>query len=201
MLLTFALSAAVAAAVYLYTEDGYASISWGVLSFLPTLWIVWLLRNRRKGLAKNAELRTPTSRVPTTVDPNQSEVYFMGGSLLTIVVAVSIKNQHDKQVQLDHVDLFAVMKSGSRLKANGVAFNYEGKSDAIDIDQVQIAAKTARSGWFLFTYDEDIRPADFKHFELQVQAIGEPKEIFLLEPYNWADIRERQSKMVMLPRP
>ena len=53
------------------------------------------------------------TRVPTSVDPEQSNVVFMGGTLLAVSVFVSIENQLDIEAQLRPPQLAIVMTDGS----------------------------------------------------------------------------------------
>ena len=140
-----------------------------------------------------------TTRVITTIDSDNSDVYYIGGKLLTVGVTVAIENQLDRDAQLKHVGLAAVMRSDSTLEARNVAFQSKGSTLEVATDRVHIPARARCDGWFIFTFDVNIRPADFKHFRMQVRAIGEPLERFRFEPYDWEDAKKGGTKIVLLP--
>ena len=142
------------------------------------------------------------SRVPTTVDPKQSEVTCLGGASLLVSVFVSTENQHPVDVRIKSAELRVLMKDGSRLDTRPVEFQHEViDSDpyTCTIGAVVVPAKDVLSGWFHFSCEEDIRVAEFASFELRVQAVGEPPEDYRFEPYDWDYVRRGQSTIVMQP--
>ena len=160
---------------------------------------LWERTSPRGGPEKGP--RPAKSKVSTTVNPEQSEIHWLGGGTnFFFSVFVSAENQLDIDVKFRTVRLSARMKDGSRLDAGVARFQHEdlgGKPDEVDWSKVCIPARTLVDGWFLFSQNANIRIADFKSFELQIQAVGEPLEVHRFEPYDWEDVKKGQSTIVM----
>lgn len=144
------------------------------------------------------------SRVPTTVDPEQSNINCLGGMSLFFSIFVTIENRLDVDVQLKIAEVCTRMKDGSGRDAGTARFqgiNDKGELDAdeLAVSQVRIPKRSTVDGWFLLSHDGNIRAADFLRFELQLQAVGEPVEVHNFEPYDWNDLKRGQSGIVVLP--
>ena len=87
----------------------------------------------------------------------------------------------------------------TNLKQGDLVYEAAPRTLEVATDRVRIPARARCDGWFIFTFDVNIRPADFKHFRMQVRAISEPLERFRFEPYDWEDAKKGGTKIVLLP--
>ena len=62
-------------------------------------------------------------------------------------------------------------------------------------DEISVPPRQFIDGWVCFKHDI-IRIADFKRFVFTAQAIGEPKQVYKLEPYDWAEATNYKSSLV-----
>ena len=149
-------------------------------------------RNRRKIPA--------TTRVPTTIDPEQSQISYYGAAGLRVEVYITIENGLDIEARLSKLELKADTAKES-LSCRFVAFQPDPFADYLqEIGGIVLPARKEIKGWAHFQRQEGLRTADFKRFVLTVQAIGEPEEAYAFEPYDWEDSRKGQSTLVLSPR-
>ena len=153
-----------------------------------------------KGISRLVTLSTqrPASRVPTSVDPEQSQVSYDGPSGLRVEVFLTTENHLDVEVRLRKLTL-EIKTAKERLNCRFLAFQPDPFSDFVKmVGDVAVPGRRAIKGWAWFQYKDGIRIADFRRFLFRAQAIGEPEQAYAFEPYDWGHAKEGQSKLVML---
>ena len=155
-----------------------------------------------KASSKQGErVESPASRVPTTIDPEQSQISYYGAAGLRVEVYIAIENGLDIEARLSKLELEAETAKES-LSCRFVAFQPDPFADYIQqIGGIVLPARKGIKGWVHFQRKEGLRTDDFKRFVLMVRAIGEPEEEHAFEPHDWGDARLGQSTIVMLPPP
>ena len=170
--------------------------------------IMWL-REKRAERAKSErgassqpnepETESTPSRIPTTIDPEQSQISYYGAAGLRVEVYITIENGLDIEARLSKLELKADTAKAS-LSCRFVAFQPDPFADYIQqIGGIVLPARKEIKGWAHFQRKEGLRTDDFKRFLLMVQVIGEPEEEHAFEPYDWGDARQGQSTIVMPP--
>ena len=183
--------------------------NWIVITVFSFGLIMWL-REKRAERAKSErgassqtnepETESTPSRIPTTSDPEQSQISYYGAAGLRVEVYIMIENGLDIEAKLRKLELVAEV-ANERLDCRFVAFQPDPFDDYIkQIGDIVLPARDMVKGWAHFQRREGLRTADFKRFVLTVQAIGEPEEAYAFEPYDWEDSRKGQSTLVLSPR-
>ena len=145
-------------------------------------------------------IESTASRIPTIIDPEQSQISYYGAAGLRVEVYIMIENGLDIEAKLRKIELVAEVVN-ERLDCRFVAFQPDPFDDYIkQIGDIVLPARDMVKGWAHFQRREGLRTADFKRFVLTVQAIGEPEEAYDFEPYDWEDSRKGQSTLVLSPR-
>ena len=142
------------------------------------------------------------SMVPATIESESSEIWRVGAENLFATLLVSIENRLDVDVCIRSSELRLVLKGGSRLDVPFVGFRHEGAEDtpaAMDSNSIRVPARAALRGWFQHSHKGTVRITGVESFEFRIQAIGEPLEVHRFEPYSWDEVRQGQSRIVMLP--
>ena len=147
---------------------------------------------------KSRTATVPTSGVPTSVDPEQSQVSY-GPSGLRVEVFLTTENHLDVEVRLRKLTL-EIETATEHLNYRFLAFQPDPFSDFVKtVGDVAVPGRRAIKGWAWFQYRDGIRIADFRRFLFRAQAIGEPEQVYAFEPYDWDHARQWQSTIVMLP--
>ena len=142
-------------------------------------------------------------RVVTTVDPGKSQASQGKGHPLIVQVFVTIKNGLDVDVRLSKLELDIEWKDEllacrfahfQRRFHNGMDPNI-ATHRIEQYDEISVPPRQFIDGWVCFKHDI-IRIADFKRFVFTAQAIGEPKQVYKLEPYDWAEATNYKSSLV-----
>ena len=140
----------------------------------------------------------PVSRIPTTIDPEQSQISYYGPEGLRVEVYVRIENGLDVEARLSKLELEAETDQ-ERLSCRFLAFHPDPFVGYIEqVDDIVLDAKKRIKGWVYFQRREGLRIDKFKRFVLTVQAIGEPEETYTFEPCDWGNARLETSTIVML---
>ena len=148
---------------------------------------------------KSLPATVPTSRVPTSIDPEQSQVSYHGPSGLRVEVFLITENHLDVEVRLKELTLDIETATG-RLNCRYLGFLPVPSTDLVkQVGDVAVPARQAVKGWALFQHKDGVRIADFQRFMFTAQAIGKPEQAYALEPYDWDHARWGQSTIVMLP--
>ena len=157
-------------------------------------------RKRRHAPDATNDYSSAVSRIPATIDPEQSQISYYGAAGLRVEVYITIENGLDIEARLSKLELKADTAEES-LSCRFVAFQPDPFDDYIkQIGDIVLPARDMVKGWAHFQRREGLRTADFKRFVLTVQAIGEPEEAYAFEPYDWEDSRKGQSTLVLSPR-
>ena len=112
---------------------------------------------------------------------------------------LTIENHLDVEVRLKELTL-DIEASTERFDCRYLGFLPVTSTARVElIDDVAVPARQAIKGWVLFQHKDGMRIADFGKFIFTAQAIGEPKQTYGFEPYDWDHARKGNSKLVMLP--
>ena len=139
------------------------------------------------------------SRVPTEIDPQQSQVTYRDVSTQVSVFA-KVENHLDIPATFKDLTLDIEFNDGKLQRFRFMDFQpypFQGQMD--DLKDVVLLPRKEVQGWAHFQYSGSLRIADFRRFLVRVQAIGEPEQVYSLEPYDWEQARQGQSTLVMLP--
>ena len=146
----------------------------------------------------------PEPLVVTTVDPGESQVSQGQGHPLIVQVCITVENGLDVVAYFSKLTLDIEMKGGECSSCRFSHYQREcrpGMDPNIathmieQVDEISVPARQRISGWVCFKHDV-IRISDFKRFVFTVQAIGEPKQVSKLEPYDWAEATNYNSSLV-----
>ena len=155
------------------------------------------------GLPESPPVTLDEPRVVTTVDPEESQASQGKGHPLIVQVCVTIENGLDVDVRLSKLELDIELKDEllacrfahfQRRFHNGMDPNI-ATHRIEQYDEISVPPRQRISGWVCFKHDV-IRISDFKRFVFTVQAIGEPKQVYKLEPYDWAEATNYKSSLV-----
>ena len=147
-------------------------------------YVYWEERNRRKTPATSERIESTASRIPTTIDPEQSQISYYGAAGLRVEVYITIENGLDIEARLGKLELKA--ETAESLSCRFLAFQPDPFTDYIEqIGGIVLPARKEIKGWAHFQRKEGLRVDKFKRFVLTVQAIGEPEEIYTFKPCDW----------------
>ena len=156
----------------------------------------------RNRFFRQPQSRTATvaaSRVPTSVDPEQSEVSYYGPNGLMVAVFMTVENHLDVEIRLKKLALDVEMVAGC-LNCRFLEFQPCLSLDRVKtVGNIMVPARQALEGWAHFQCKDNIRIVDFRRFVFVAQAIGEPEQVYTFEPYDWDHARRGQSTIVMPP--
>ena len=148
---------------------------------------------------KSRTATVPASRVPTSVDPEQSEVSYYGPNGLMVAVFMTVENHLDVKIRLKKLALDVEMVAEC-LNCRFLEFQPCLSLDRVKtVGNIMVPARQAVEGWAHFQCKDDIRIVDFRRFVFVAQAIGEPEQVYTFEPYDWDHARRGQSTIVMPP--
>ena len=148
---------------------------------------------------KSRTATVPTSRVPTSIDPEQSQVSYHGPSDLRVELFLITENHLDVEVRLKALTLDIETATG-RLNCRYLGFLPVPSTELVmQVGDVAVPARQAVKGWALFQHKAGVRIADFQRFMFTAQAIGEPEQVYTFEPYDWDHAQRGQSAIVMPP--
>ena len=140
----------------------------------------------------------PTSCVPVSVDPDQSQVSYFGPTGLRAEVFITVENGLDVETRLSKLEL-EIETDTERLSCRFLAFQPDPFVDFVkQVSDISIPARQAIKGWAYFQRKEGVRTDDFERFVFTAQAIGDPKQVYSLEPYDWNHAKKRDSTLIML---
>ena len=188
-------------------------LDWGliVVGFVGAAMVLWPEKQRatsktepdtEPGLPEPPPV-TLEPRVVTTVDPEESQVSQGKGHPLIVQVFVTIENGLDVDVRLSKLELDIEWKDEllacrfahfQRRFRNGMDPNI-ATHRIEQYDEISVPPRQFIDGWVCFKHDI-IRIADFKRFVFTAQAIGEPEQVYKLEPYDWAEATNYKSSLV-----
>ena len=147
------------------------------------------------------QVPTPSKSVPhvvTVVDPEQSQVRYYGPDGLRAEVFITVENGLDVETRISKLEL-EIQTDTERLSCRFLAFQPDPFVDFVkQVSDISIPARQAIKGWAYFQRKEGVRIADFERFVFTAQSIGDPKQVYSLEPYDWDHARKGNSTLIML---
>ena len=193
----------------LKVTGGWLSRLWFLMEplFSQGDWRWLIVIGRTCGKFRNRFFRQPqsrtatvaASRVPTSVDPEQSEVSYYGPNGLMVAVFMTVENHLDVEIRLKKLALDVEMVAGC-LNCRFLEFQPCLSLDRVKtVGNIMVPARQALEGWAHFQCKDNIRIVDFRRFVFVAQAIGEPEQVYTFEPYDWDHARRGQSTIVMPP--
>ena len=144
-------------------------------------------------------LRRFESRVPTEIDPQQSQVSYRDVST-QVSVFMRVENHLDIPATFKDLSLDIEFNEGEPQRCRFIDFQQQPfPGHMADLKNVVLPPRQEVQGWAHFQHSGSLRIPDFRRFLVRVQVIGEPEQVYALEPYDWEHARRGQSTLVMLP--